>query len=341
MKQRWLCRFVLGVFVVVVGALAAPGAGFAQTLATYQFSRAGWTTFGLALPQGAATGAVKLGGLSTQTDVKRTWPDGSIRHAIVSAKVSGAGPLAITPGTPAVGVYNPTWPSAAVTFTIAGVQYVANLGSYDGAYPWLTGPVVNETRRQVAPVGPGGAHPFLRVVFDVRSYNDGAHRIDIAVNNVLNVAATDTVTYDVAVSLGGTTRYSRSALSHGSFRRWRHTLWTTGASEASYVPDLVPFFNSRALARFLSTVSSNGMPYATSGSGFGPLGAGHPDNEYVADRRPTQNLAFGRTGSAQLVAFNTESLLDVVKFCTAAIPSGFSPITSLEPRLSERGFARR
>ena len=31
-------------------------------------------------------------------------------------------------------------------------------------------------------------HPFLRVIFDVRSYANGGHRIDITVENCLDVA---------------------------------------------------------------------------------------------------------------------------------------------------------
>jgi len=51
----------------------------------------GWATFGQALPQGAATNGLQVGNLATQTDVKNTWPDGSIRFAIVTVKATTAG----------------------------------------------------------------------------------------------------------------------------------------------------------------------------------------------------------------------------------------------------------
>ena len=50
----------------------------------------GWTSFGQAVPQGAAPSGLQVGSLFTQTDVKTRWPDGSIRFAIVSASVPAA-----------------------------------------------------------------------------------------------------------------------------------------------------------------------------------------------------------------------------------------------------------
>src|SRR5262245_57080276 len=52
---------------------------------------AGWATFGQALPPGAAYDGLQIGTLQTQTDVKTRWPDGSIRFAVLSARVPLAG----------------------------------------------------------------------------------------------------------------------------------------------------------------------------------------------------------------------------------------------------------
>ena len=87
------------------------------TLATYGLT-AGNATFGLALPQGASSTGVKVGALSTQTDVKTRWADGSIRFAVVSARVPSAGQYAIVAGTSATGTTVPTWPVVSVTFTM-------------------------------------------------------------------------------------------------------------------------------------------------------------------------------------------------------------------------------
>ena len=59
--------------------------------------------FGLVLPEGAAHGAVQVGALATQTDVKTTWPDGSITmpHAALLA-----GPPTTSSRTPG---WEPSW----------------------------------------------------------------------------------------------------------------------------------------------------------------------------------------------------------------------------------------
>lgn len=44
-------------------------------------------TFGHVFQEGDVTGSVYLDSYATQTDVKTTWPDGSIRHAVISAIV--------------------------------------------------------------------------------------------------------------------------------------------------------------------------------------------------------------------------------------------------------------
>src|SRR5438093_712993 len=86
-RPRRLIAATIGLLLVTsVGV----GRADAANLADYQFSP-GWATFGLALPRGAATGGVSVGQLATQTDIKNSWPDGSIRFAIVTAKILVAG----------------------------------------------------------------------------------------------------------------------------------------------------------------------------------------------------------------------------------------------------------
>src|SRR5689334_6898418 len=115
--MRWLR---LGVALLIVTALAkAPLAAPEETLATYQLG-SGWATFGLALPQGAAMSGVQVGQLPTQTDVKTKWPDGSIRFAVVTAKIDSGGSYPIHAATKTVGDFSPTWPDASVTFTVQG-----------------------------------------------------------------------------------------------------------------------------------------------------------------------------------------------------------------------------
>src|SRR4029078_1706516 len=85
----------------------------------------GWARFGQALPQGAAAGALKVGTLATQTDVKTTWPDGSIRFAVVTVKAPSSGTYAITAAAAGGGTFTPSLPTASVTLAISGQNYVA------------------------------------------------------------------------------------------------------------------------------------------------------------------------------------------------------------------------
>src|SRR5262245_13947595 len=83
-------RFALATLVAVCavaaplptlpGALHVTAAG--TPIATVGLT-AGWATFGEAPPPGAATTGLQIGSLTTQTDIKNRWPDGSIKFAIV------------------------------------------------------------------------------------------------------------------------------------------------------------------------------------------------------------------------------------------------------------------
>jgi hypothetical protein len=129
-----------------------------------------------ALPPGAATGGLQVGSLTTQTDVKNTWPDGSIRFAIVTVNATTAGSYSISPAAPSTGTIAPDLPTAAVVLTIDGVAYTAALPAAPAGDVWLSGPLVYEGRSIVAPASGanGSAHPFVRVIFDTRPGNDGA-----------------------------------------------------------------------------------------------------------------------------------------------------------------------
>src|ERR671930_380525 len=80
---------VAALLVFVYPGSASHAEAQTSSLANYTFT-AGWATFGLALPPGAAATGVQVAGLPTQTDVKVRWSDGTIRFAIVSANIPAA-----------------------------------------------------------------------------------------------------------------------------------------------------------------------------------------------------------------------------------------------------------
>src|SRR5262245_57395215 len=181
----------------------------------------GWATFGQAVPQGTAYESLQLGSLMTQTDVKSRWPDGSIRFAIVSAQVPAAGTYQLRAGRPVSGSVAPRIPRASVTLTIDGIPYTAALASNPSADLWLNGPLVYEGRTVVVPQSATGPHPFIRVNFDTRVYNDGKARVDVAVENLLDKDGARTVACDVTISIDGRVVFARNGVQHYYLTRWR------------------------------------------------------------------------------------------------------------------------
>lgn len=260
---------VVGLACVLASARVASGA---ETLARYS-ATPGWATFGLALPAGQAKSGVQVGTLPTQTDVKVRWPDGSIRFAIVSAKIPASASYTIAPATG--GASTPLAarvPDVSVSLTIDGRRYVAALPATRGDL-WLSGPLVTESRAIVAP----GNHPFLRVIFDVRSYAGGGERVDVTVENCLDVESADKVTYDVAIAVAGQPVFQRASVTHKYLARWRKTFAATGLTESVVTPDLAPFNASRAIPAYLDSVAVPTQTVAgqgVSGTGFDILAFG-------------------------------------------------------------------
>jgi hypothetical protein len=241
---------------------------------------AGWATFGIAVPQGAATDGLQVGNLVTQTDVKNRWSDGSIRFAILTVNSPGAATYEITAGNASTGTLTATPVDASVSLTIGTTTYVATLPASPTANTWLTGPLVREHRAVVAPTASGAAHPFLRVNFDTRVYQDGDARLDVSVENMLDKTGAATVTYNVAIDLNGATVYSRNAVQHYYLTRWRQVFHTAGTTVAAVTPDLTPFNQARALPPYLSTVTN--VVSSPTGTNFEILKAGVLDTNMPA-----------------------------------------------------------
>lgn len=232
----------------------------------------GWATFGQVLPQGAAFDALQVGDLVTQTDVKNTWPDGSIKFAIVSANVPAAGNYVITDGSPPSGSFTPHTPEAEVRLNIGGILYTASLPATPSAETWLDGPLVQEWRQTITPLDPNGQpHDLLRVIIDARTYANGASRLDITLDNTLNLADATKVLYDVSIVADGQTVFERQSLEHWYMTRWRKT-FNVGLTESEVVTDFEPFHEAGAIPRYRNDVdnivtSPTGPSYDILGNG--------------------------------------------------------------------------
>lgn len=197
---------------ILVACVLLPATGTAQSsLANYRLGP-GTATFGLTLPQGAVIGSVRVGTLETQTDVKTTWPDGSTKFAVVSCQVPAAGEYQIEPGGNSGEGFTPSLPPAMVQIVVDGSTYTSALPA---TLPdiWLSGPVVVEGRATTSftpnPSGPAGQ---LRVIWDVRSYQSGGHRISVTVDNTKNVPEANVVVYSATISVAGQAVFNRSAI---------------------------------------------------------------------------------------------------------------------------------
>ena len=241
------------VFLLAFGAI---GRGQSAPIATVALTQ-GWATFGEVVPQGLAFEALQVGTLATQTDVKTRWPDGSIRFAIVTASVSAAGSYSVSAAPAAAGTFSPQVPGASVTLTIGGTPYTATLPAAAATDAWLNGALVREGRTVAVPATAAGtSHPFLRVNFDTRIYNDGKARIDVSVENVLDKAGATTVTYDATITVAGQQLFTKTGVQHYYLTRWRKVFEVGSTPIATVTPDLAPFNVARALPPYLAQVTN-------------------------------------------------------------------------------------
>jgi hypothetical protein len=235
---------------------------------------AGWATFGQVIPEGAvpAGSAIQVGSLATQCDVKTSWGDGSARFAVLTCKPTGTGDQALSVVAAGSGTFTPTIPTASVVLTIGGTAWTATLPGTVSGDLWLDGSQVKEWRSIVTPINPSATpHAFLRVYFDARVYSDGQARVDITVENNLDVAEGTKVTYDVAITVSGSSVFTQSAVVHYYLTRWRKA-FGVGLSESTVALDWEPAFVAGALPRYMDATEN--PTYSTAGDTFAILGRG-------------------------------------------------------------------
>jgi hypothetical protein len=206
-------------------------------------------TFGHAFRQGHFPRAVRVtavnGSGSFQADIKRRYPDGSIRFAVISALLDALAPqqaleLELAPADP------PSAPAAGITpadLLKQGFDVVVAFRFPDGAVRrvsarrllerandktqvWLQGPVATEWLLAGVPEDDQGkADDDLCVRFQVRAFHGGTTaRVSVAVENCWDSWAGN-IRYDVAVSVGGREVFQRQAVDHRPLSRWRQVFW--------------------------------------------------------------------------------------------------------------------
>jgi hypothetical protein len=196
--------------------------------------------------------------LPTQADIKARYPDGSVRHAVLTVQVplldsGSAQPLDLRPVAQAddSGAGGLTLQDvlasgfdAMVNFNISGQSW--HLDAHDllqqaqltkacedygnECSQWLSGPLVSEWIVGGPVVDARGTpHPHLAVYFAVRAYGPAPVnrvRVDVIVeNDWAYVDNPQNITYDATISVGGNQVYSVNGLTHYRQARWHKTFW--------------------------------------------------------------------------------------------------------------------
>ena len=224
------------------------------------------------VPAGYTVRAELAGGISVplQVDKKARHADGSLRHAVLSSRLSSIAGLSTQTITllrqadsvvgTAVSLSNllATSFDSVVSLNIGGTVYTAsakNLLQTTTPKLWLSGPEVSEWIVG-APVktSAGVAHPHLTAYFHIRAYADSPItrvRVDAVVeNNWTLVSNPSDFVYDVTLSVGGSTVYSQAGLKHFSHTRWHQRAWWGGDPQLYAKLNIVYLQDSKAIPKY-------------------------------------------------------------------------------------------
>ncbi|MFC5509827.1 hypothetical protein ACFPOU_01645 [Massilia jejuensis] len=251
------------------------------------------------LPRGAGLAGKLADGtlLPLQLDVKASHPDGSVRHAVVSAILPrlGAGKelgLALvksarkTDKADNADAAKPgSAPDTVVTVVVDGERFSASSAALlkaRKAQVWLQGPIVTELQ-VAAPLvdAQGEEHPHLAARFAVRTYGGARQaRVDVVVeNNWAYEPDPRNITYDVTIAAGGKQVYARQGLTHLHHARWRALAWTGEAPALHLRHDTAYLIGSRALPNYDRSVVVHDAALAAlaakwNGANTEPMGVG-------------------------------------------------------------------
>lgn len=190
-----------------------------------------------------------------QVDTKATNPDGSLRHAVLTAvmpslpadstepiTLSVASSSSVSGGSVTLSQLLATTFDATVNINISGIDYTADarqllqsVAATNACAPWdtscnvwLSGPLVSEwiVGEPVTSAG-GVSNPNLQIYFDVRAYagNPINHvRVNVVIENDWAYTPQTSVTYNATLT-SGSDSYTINNLTQYAYARWHHVLW--------------------------------------------------------------------------------------------------------------------
>lgn len=216
-----------------------------------------------------------------QMNAKALWPDGSVRHAVISLQAPAmrrgtrlAGTIVANGEALAAPLKPAPAPDLHVLLTFDGASggghadiALTRLAQEQDGKTWLDGPLVREKRYVAAPVN------GIQVVFDVRWSAIGTPRVDtIFHNDRSDDADIDLRTYDVDMTWAGQSVYQVRNLAH-----YAHSVWHKQAGGDRVVPRILPDVallkavgaipnyaeiepDSREMAKYRATTLDEGAP---------------------------------------------------------------------------------
>lgn len=257
---------------------------------------------GLAAVSGGAT-------ILLQVDAKATWPDGSLRHAVLSgvvprlaARQSTTYNLVRTRSAPPAGGEAEVF-EAFVRVAIGGKTYTAHLNEIP---VWLNlkGGVVGELTGLVALRSDEDdtSHPDLAVSMQERAYfGTGKTRWDIAIEHAKVYGGTGDLVYDVVIVVAGATVYEKKGLTQYLNTRWRKTIWLGGAPALHLRHNIAYLLDSKAVPNYDRTLKiAESLLQSYDGVAFEPLTSGR----FTAD--------MGATGGRAEIGLAPESFVATV-----------------------------
>src|SRR6185437_5868677 len=222
--------------------------------------------------------------VTLQTDAKATNPDGSLRHAVLTAMIPSLPgnsklPLMLSTGPASTGQGAPinlsqllvTHYDAKVALDIGGKSFTAGaralLESANNAHAckpwnprcilWLSGPLVSAwVVNSPVTAADGTNDPNLRIYFAVRAYAGSTPgtvasvRTDIIVENTNAFAAQAQPQYTATLT-SGSASYTSPALTQYTATRWHKLLWWNNAQPQVYLQQDTQYIqNSMAVSRY-------------------------------------------------------------------------------------------
>lgn len=283
---------------------------------TIQATAAGPFTSAMTFLDNQVSASIKMGSQPTQVNSLSVYSSGFLKHALVSWVIPSAGSYAIAVAANPGGSLTPTNPTASVALTIGGTTYTAALPVFNAANVRFNGAICCEARYLVIPTTSGSvAHAWLSVIFDVRSYVGGKHRVDVCVASTRDTATTNTVTYNVTVTIGGVTSYSRGAMEHGAFMRWRHVGYVN-LTEGAIVHDTSALETLKAVPTYISTMTSETYAFPLNSGGFLNGGQGYDKlrtgiiSPNMGDTGGRQDIGLFPRWNALYLLYKTQNALD-------------------------------